>query len=241
MKHKIIMNTLAAILTLALLVTISYAWWTGSEASSKVEITTANIASEVTLYKGIDENRDGNVELNSENKEIFEKVIKKQNETGKEALNFYLEMLDMSPKEIFTWKVVIENKGDVDGYVAATLSTLFNNQNKEYQSYEKYIKFLTISIKGESKAYFANALYSNKNGNIGLLFGGRRDDLVRINESKEYIFQIELEDFEVLLKNTSNITEADREAYNSLNGIKKPPLYSMIDISLISGIEDKNI
>ena len=234
------MNTVATIMTLVLLVTISYAWWTGSEASNKVEITTANIASEVTLYKGIDGNRDGNVELNSDNTEHFEKVAKKQNETGDEALNFQLEMLDMSPKDVFTWKVVVENKGDADGYVAATLSSLFNNNNLEYQDYEKYIKFLTISIKGEAKTYFADALYANKNGNIGLLFGGNGDDLIKINQSKEYIFQIELEDFEVLLNNTNNVTEADRATYNSLNGISKPPLYSMIDISLISGIEQTN-
>ena len=41
------------------MITVTYSWWTMSASKGSVTIQTANIATKITLYQGIDYNHDG--------------------------------------------------------------------------------------------------------------------------------------------------------------------------------------
>lgn len=249
MKRKLIMHILTSVLSLALLVTISYAWWTGAEATNKVEITTANIASEVKVFEGNDFNRDGNLDQVSDGAGGFIDSFKKdplQSEntsTGGKAANIALNLLDIAPTEVFTWKVTIKNMGDAAGYVRAEISKDYLKEN------DKYLKYFSMRAvwtengvqRLSKKIYFADLLKSSTPQNT-LLFGGREEDKVDVKNENVYYFKLELEAYDALIdggldangNKIVHITDSkeERSAYQALQGQKVK--YCILDIALTS-------
>ena len=207
MRKRMIYNLTSLIVTLMLLITVSFAWWTGGIASNKVVIITANIASKLTTYEGLDFNYDGNL---NKDKPFSDKSLETiKSETGDKTPNIKLEFKDIVPTKVYTWKVNVLNQGDAHGYVTASLSDDYELQNN------KYIKYFSFRQQGGAKAYFADAIKKKEAGEEFYLFSA--NEKIDVSCDMDYIFQIQMENFEDL-KALGHVTDNDYPDYQLLQG-----------------------
>ena len=228
---KIIFNLFTILLTVSLLFTVTYGWWISGSLGEGIVIKSAKINSIILLEKGVDFNLDGNLDLDLEGNERFEEITRTRKSTEQVLV---LTFEDLIPTQVYTWRVTVTNKGDVRGYVYASLfeEIDFNDGISEQ---ENLIRFLSISrrIVNEDGSYTSNKVYLKQMHSEAVLFGGTDEDVVNVDESVQYVFQIELEPFEVLLNN--NVCELeDYEAYQKLQGKVSNESFKFLDISLSS-------
>lgn len=231
MMKKLINNIFAILLILSCLITLTYGWWISGSLGDGVVIKSAKISSIITVEKGNDFNYDGNLDKDSNGEAVYEEV-EKTNKNTEQVL--VLDFGSLIPTEIHTWRITVQNKGDVAGYVYATLFEdidFTDGISKE----EEFLKFMSISTKVDNGDGTFNV---NKKFFYGLtsdtvLFGGTDKELVNIDESIQIEFQITFENFDILLEN-GICGEADRQAYQELQGKTLSESFKFLDVSLSS-------
>ena len=243
MKKRMIINLVAMTILVIFMGTVTFGWWIDGAVGNSVIIKSANVVSNISLFKGYDFNYDGNLDKTTDEQgnviDSYELVYKSEHEEEQVLIFAFSDIIlgaenkyipdysnscDLIPTEIHTWKLLVENKGDTAGYLIAKLSENFNSDK------DIFIKFLSITVNGE-KIYLYNYLTK---GN--LIFGGNDEDLISISQSKEYIIQIQLETFENLKTNVFNsLSEQEVDdleiEYQSLQGMSTDP-FKFIDVML---------
>lgn len=203
MKKTIINNIFTILLITALLVTTVYAWWIKSDSVSNVQIVTAKMESEIALYKGIDFNYDGLLDLDSDNNEKYTKKLTGESFDFRNVdVNGNVTSHNVMPTEIHTWKIVVTNKGNAIGLVSMKLLV----QTDELKNVFKYF---ALTVNGEK--YYLNDVF---NKNVVNIYEGQ--DEIRPNESKEFIVQFELLTYEELEE--QGYTNISFEEYQSIQG-----------------------
>ncbi|MEG1923600.1 MAG: hypothetical protein RR054_04055 [Clostridia bacterium] len=112
-----------AILTLLLAtifssVTVVYAWIVIIDNTDSMSFTAAAVASRIIITKGLDNNQDGILEFDGTNDRFDEKtkldsLYLTPNKDNIKVFTDALMIKNAMPTEIHTWKVEVENNGDV--------------------------------------------------------------------------------------------------------------------------------
>ena len=228
---KIIINILNVLLIVTCLVATTYGWWINGSFGDDVIIKSAKIDSIITLEKGADFNKDGILDVDTNGDCIFEEVS--TTDKGKEQV-IVLEFDDIIPTEVYTWRITVLNKGDVAGYVYASLYDdidFTDGISKE----EEFLRFMSIStvVEDEDGNKIINKKYFNGSTSDTVLFGGTENELVELNGSIQIEFRITFELFDDLL-DKGICDESDREDYLSLQGKVFNTSFKFLDISLSS-------
>ena len=227
MKHRII-NIVLLGLTLCALVSVSFGWWIEATVTDSFLIQSANISSTVTVYKGVDFNYDGNLDK-TDGEDTYTEVLKTEKGSKQIVILDFRKsptetLGSLLPNEIHTWKITVDNKGDANGYVYATIHGMTAEQ-------KLMVKYMSLTYAG-IKTY----LYDAVNDPTKIVFGGDyQRDVVKVQSSKDFVIKIQLESFDDLVKNrviTGDIEEARKE-YQSLQGMLfYSDSFEFLDVSL---------
>lgn len=219
MRRKIIIITSITVflLVVGLTITSVFAWYTNATRSASFSIKSANVSSSITLFTGNDNNHDGILEL-VDSQASYTQQGEATDPSKQETIS--LACSDIIPTEVYTWKITVENRGDVDAYVSFVLD--------ETSVSQAIMSCLSITIYDESTP-------SNTKNYIGkmsvgsVLFGGTATDKVdKPGGAKSvisYIVKIEFEIEEAL--KSQNITINDYQAVQG-NEISNLNLFSLI-------------
>lgn len=256
MKRRLIVNIATLLLAITCMITVTYSWWTMSASKGSVTIQTANIATKITLYQGIDYNYDGIMDRG-----IDESLPKaNQNETNgryvevsnaqtvneeTNVTNLCLNFPEVIPTAIYTWKLVVENRGDAPGYLRAQISKNLVDEGDNSSSVFDYFKFFTVNgAQTDRLTGLYNAEYVYTSRFIGIdyfklddaskssylswnivdemttkinVFGNTENDRIMVGETKVYVFRFQLRPFDTLLE-AGLVAESDRPEYQALQG-----------------------
>ena len=230
MMKRILINAGTLLLTVSCLISLTFAWWISGSLGDGVIIRSAKISSIITVEKGQDFNSDGNLDLDNLGEPIYN-VVNKTNK-GKEQV-LVLDFGSIIPSEVFTWRITVLNKGDVSGYVYATLFEeidFTDGLSKE----EELLKFMSIStVVTNGEEVYVNKKYFNGLTSETILFGGTDNELVNRDESIQIEFKITFETFKDLVE-AGVCDEQDYAEYQALQGKKMPESFKFLDISLSS-------
>ncbi|MDL2292276.1 hypothetical protein LJC17_01590 [Acholeplasma sp. OttesenSCG-928-E16] len=222
MTKKNIPTIISSCVLIALsLFSLVFAWFTFVTTinTNPVYFETARVESRITLYKGNDKNKDGYLDIVNGTR-VFTLVQQEQDEEGNNK-NLKLNFIDMMPTEIFTWKIEIENLGDVDGYTIGYLDSSLLS--------ELFVKTLSVTFDRSDNNGYSSKLYL---GNLippldpledNIIFGGTYEDIVYspLNQTpdhkikRDYFIRFEFETFDNLIENGVLITY---DEYQSLQG-----------------------
>lgn len=232
---KIIINVCSIALTITCLFGLTYAWWITGSLGDGMIIKSAKIDSIITLEKGLDNNYDGNLNLDSIGEKVFEEV-EKTNKNTEQVL--VLDFGNIIPSMVNTWRITVLNKGDVAGYVYATLyeEIDFSDGLSKEEEFIKYMSISTIITDGEGNSVVNKHYLYNTNAST-VLFGGTENEKVEINESIQIEFQITFEVFDDLV-NEGILEESDRVNYQALQGKVLSSSFKFLDVSLSSALPE---
>lgn len=136
-RAKLFMITLMMILTVLLTVYITYAWFTVSEKSRPIIITTGSLKQSSHFYVGVDENFDG--ELEGGYTELTQ---------GGYSIPAVI------PGQIYTFKIIVINDGTVPGKLSITMNNIVSNSPELLDYFELvYTDPATTSIITRSLVY----------------------------------------------------------------------------------------
>ena len=227
---RILINVGTLLLTVSCLISLTFAWWISASLGDGVVIRSAKISSIITIEKGQDFNNDGNLDLDNLGEPIYE-VVDKTNKGTEQVL--VLDFGTIIPSEVFTWKITVLNKGDVSGYVYATLfeEIDFTDGLSKEEELLKYMSISTVITDGDEVTI--NKKYFNGLNSETILFGGTDNELVERDQSIQIEFKITFETFEALL-DARICGEQDYAEYQTLQGKKMPESFKFLDISLSS-------
>lgn len=220
MKKRLVFHIITLILLMACCGTVTYAWWVGGISANKLIIQSANISSKITMYKGVDFNHDGALDIDDNGNYIYEEPETSEGEEHE----IILKMVDLIPTEIYTWKVNAENKGDANGYLVISVSL----DDITVKDYYKYLSIIVIYKDSDNNNIVSDKVYLG--ANPSMLY----EDVNYIpknNGSREYLFKLQLETFDNLVKaGIFEDTEENRTKYQSLQGTSVQML--LLDITL---------
>ena len=227
---RILINVGTLLLTVSCLISLTFAWWISGSLGEGVVIRSAKISSIITIEKGQDFNNDGNLDLDNLGEPIYE-VVDKTNKGTEQVL--VLDFGTIIPSEVFTWKITVLNKGDVSGYVYATLfeEIDFTDGLSKEEELLKYMSISTVITDGDEVTI--NKKYFNGLNSETILFGGTDNELVERDQSIQIEFKITFETFDALL-DAGICDEQDYAEYQALQGKKMPESFKFLDISLSS-------
>ena len=227
---RILINVGTLLLTVSCLISLTFAWWISGSLGDGVVIRSAKISSIITIEKGQDFNNDGNLDLDNLGEPIYE-VVDKTNKGTEQVL--VLDFGTIIPSEVFTWKITVLNKGDVSGYVYATLfeEIDFTDGLSKEEELLKYMSISTVITDGDKVTI--NKKYFNGLNSETILFGGTDNELVERDQSIQIEFKITFETFDALL-DAGICGEQDYVEYQALQGKKMPESFKFLDISLSS-------
>ena len=227
---RILINVGTLLLTVSCLISLTFAWWISGSLGDGVVIRSAKISSIITIEKGQDFNNDGNLDLDNLGEPIYE-VVDKTNKGTEQVL--VLDFGTIIPSEVFTWKITVLNKGDVSGYVYATLfeEIDFTDGLSKEEELLKYMSISTVITDGDEVTI--NKKYFNGLNSETILFGGTDNELVERDQSIQIEFKITFETFDALL-DAGICGEQDYAEYQTLQGKKMPESFKFLDISLSS-------
>lgn len=116
-RGKLFMMILMMILTASLTVYITYAWFTMSEKSRPIIITTGSLKQSSHFYVGVDENYDGTLEGGYT-----------------ELIHGNYSISAVIPGQIYTFKIIVINDGSVSGKLSIKMNNIItdNPQLLEY-------------------------------------------------------------------------------------------------------------
>lgn len=231
---KIILIT-AVICLLITATGISLAWFIEGYLSDKFSFAVAFVESKVSLYRAEDNNYDGIPETDTDGKPLYtflgdsERGSIKLDANGNPIIingvpeydgdvKVRFDISDMLPTQIYTWKIVIRNVGDVKAKINADINIpLIDN------SLKSGIDVLSMSVNNKVEIYTglsygyneATRIYSQKillidNDPIEYSYNPDEINPYSINE---YIFAIKFENYENLIKAGVNITQEVYQAY----------------------------
>lgn len=202
MKKKIIVTSINSILCLIVAITFTFAWFTNSVNDSQITITSARVASEIEYYIGDDFDLDGVFDY-----DVGFTYIGTIKESGEEKF-VNIEINNFLPTEVYTYRFIIKNKGDVAGYTTGILS-------EEALAYEmtKCLSITLVDIETTTtivKSYLGKLSKDNL-----VIFGGTVDDIVNTTDinGKSYTIMITFETEEALIKEGIEVAN-----YNELQG-----------------------
>ena len=234
---KIIMNIFVILLTISCLISLTYAWWITGTLGDDLVIKSAKVDSEVTIEKGSDFNLDGNLDLDNEGNPIY--TLVEETPKGTEQI-LILDFGVVSPGDVNTWKITVFNKGDVSGYVYATLFEEVNFTDGISKE-EELLRFMSIStIINSGNETIINKKYLNNLTSETILFGGTDNELVQKEQSIQIEFRITFECFDDLLAE-GICTEEDFDEYQALQGKTLSSSFKFLDVSLSSYKPDELI
>lgn len=263
MKKRLIISCVNLLLLLIVGGSCVYAWYTNGQNTAKVTITTANLATEVILYKGNDFNHDGNLDLTSVTTDSGTSIVESFTEVSTKTKDQkYLTLVfdDVIPTEIHTWKFEVRNLGEADGYFSIHLNEdIFDTvATGSTYTYHDLVKFMSVSyyrintsgtVKFSDKSY----LYNVKSDNT-FVCGNHEKDLVKLSTTESFVVRFELETFENfclnVLKidvNSSTLTTEQKTLINNLEteyqelqgkllvaGSSSSEIYNFIEVVLSS-------
>lgn len=233
-RKKLILIT--AVMCLMITATgISLAWFIEGYLSDKFSFAVAFVESKVSLYRAEDNNYDGIPEIGTDGKPLYtflgdsERGSIKLDANGNPIIingvpeyegdvKVRFDISDMLPTQIYTWKIVIRNVGDVKAKINADINIPLSDK-----TVKSGIDVLSMSINNKSVIYTGLSyvynssaqIYSQKillidNDSIEYSYNPDEINPYSINE---YIFAIKFENFESLIKEGVDITEDDYQAY----------------------------
>lgn len=107
-RIKLFILFLMMILTTVLTVYITYAWFTVSEKSKPIIITTGSLRQTSSFWHGIDPDFDGIF-----GEDAYDKITKG---------GYLIE--NLTPGQIYSFKILVRNEGTVDGTVIITMNNI---------------------------------------------------------------------------------------------------------------------
>lgn len=232
-RKSIIIISIAIVLILAIAVgTVSYAWFVQGLLSDKFKFTVAYVETKVTLYRGQDNNRDGVLERDGAGESIFEELgdslsgeIMRDADgnplldaDGKyiydQSARVSLDVMDIMPSQVSTYKIQIQNTGDVRGTVKAEITI-------HLDEFGKGIDVLSAKMNNKDKQYFGNCYETDIIGvkkqvvkiidNLELDFS--KGDKVNPESIGIYEIRIEFETLKDLIAAGIMITEQEYNDY----------------------------
>lgn len=239
LKRYIVICIVAAILAV-LCAGVTLAWFIDGVLSDKLEFHVAYVDSQITLYRGEDFNHDGQVDIDSEGEAVFTELGDSNNGSikldasgnpiysgGKPvydkdvAIRFAVK--NIMPTQVFTWKMRVQNLGDVKAVLYAdfvvNVDTIANNYG---------LDVLSVAIESGknsviNKDYFAlNYTDASKSKQlVNVIKGDVLDFTKRIPGSiyvnpdsiREYIIKIEFESLQTLKARGISLTQEEYQAY----------------------------
>lgn len=250
MRKKILISCLNLLLLLVVGSTVVFAWYTNGINTTKIVITSANLATQITLHKGYDFNYDGNLDLDSSGNEMYEEVYK-IDKGGEKILIFSFGDIKLSldpnpnaeppkehyypsdgmcyiiPTEIHTWKIDVKNLGDADGYFHLNLHQDISDEQMDYISCLSARYFRVGSDEPISNKVYLGELEPGKT-----IVGGMKDDLVKIgNNPESFVIKFEFE----LYENLPEVVRGKftKEEYQALQG-KQTTVFNFVNVVLAS-------
>ncbi|MFA6626949.1 MAG: hypothetical protein WCQ80_04055 [Bacilli bacterium] len=112
-RFKVFILFLMMILTVLLTVYITYAWFTVTEKSQPIIISTGSLKQSSRFYVGIDSNYDGVLDDGS----------------YQELVHGGFEVSALIPGQIYTFKIVVINEGTVDGNLSVTMNNIITTND----------------------------------------------------------------------------------------------------------------
>ncbi|HPG91832.1 MAG TPA: hypothetical protein PK675_00300 [Clostridia bacterium] len=184
MKFKILAAICLLTALMCLLVGTVYAWITVGETTVSMVFNIAKINSTITLYKGVDSNQNGVLDYGWDDGEdtetvpihpLYQMVGDPQAalQEGSATINVSMELDDMLPSQIYTFKLHILNEGEADNFVRITFvgyNTQYYTETLTGADFDEFIDCLkilslTVGIVNEDntitysgKNFFANSL-----------------------------------------------------------------------------------
>lgn len=212
---KILITIICIIMLLCSIGSIVYAWYTNATSTASFSVKSANVSSSLILYKGIDNNHDGYLELIDG---VMQYETNEEWETNPSNSNDTILPLDIQtifPTQIYTFKINITNRGDVDAYVSFRINDAFLNT--------EISKAISICIFSENNPNSNYVLCGDLKEN-DKIFGGTADEKVKrpslegdiVYYPENYIVKIKFEEYESLSTNIKNSFSI--EHYNELQG-----------------------
>ena len=119
LKRKLVYSLFMVIITLSILVFVVFAWFLVAEKTDPIIVSTGSLRTACALYYGVDSDFDGELDDGS----YFEIT-----EAG-------IEFTDVIPGQIYTYKMVIENLGSVDGFLTITINDIIATHADMYHGF----------------------------------------------------------------------------------------------------------
>jgi len=118
-KRKLIYSIFMVIITLTLTVVIVFAWFIVTEKTDPIIVSTGSLRTSCSLYHGIDSDYDGELDDGS-----FIEIT----ESG-------IKFTDVVPGQIYTYKMVVKNRGSVDGFLTVSINDIIATAADMYQGF----------------------------------------------------------------------------------------------------------
>lgn len=231
-------KTIIILIVMCLLVTaagVSFAWFIEGYLSDKFSFAVAFVESKVSLYRAEDNNYDGIPEIGTDGKPLYTFLGDSDNGSVKlddngnpiignngpvydGSVKVRFDIRNMLPTQIYVWKIVIRNVGDVKAKINADITVPLVDSTKK-----SGIDVLALSVNGGNKIYSGNTYSLNESTgkysqNIMLIVGdpieySYKQDEVNPYSIKEYILAIEFESLENLNLAGVGISADDYCAY----------------------------
>jgi len=203
-----------ALFTIAMTVISSFtvAWLVNAKMTDPLNFSVAHIDSIIYIYKGVDFDFDGNLDL-SDNMNMFggyEKFEFLPRKVIDDVEQDYLDITNAFPTKIYTFAVDVYNNGNREGEVVISFKDYFSEEN------QTALKLLSFSVKeygdenfGE-KVYFSDITEDNVLPILGTEGVVSEDGIfVQVNTSRCFLLRIEVETFENLVSAGVDITESE--------------------------------
>ncbi len=252
-KKKYHSSVLMIVTALALLLALAttFAWFSSRFVTKDFTFTTAKLGSSVTIFLGNDFDHDGYLDLGEVDGKIEEKYTIIESEMSEDGNTItIIEISDILPSEIYTFKFNVFNSGDVAGDVLA----IFSNTDESNMLFLKTLAVTPVIIHDDNtmtvgeKIYFADTATDSelsvdvvrtpsKEDRYAALSGVSKYSKVDSLHSQTFVFRLEMVPYDELVKNVNGFADImDKTQYNALQNANDTP-YSLV-FSVILEAED---
>ncbi|MDD3831214.1 MAG: hypothetical protein PHW00_00930 [Clostridia bacterium] len=192
-KSKLIISIVALIVAVALMCTVTFAWFTIVASTGEVSFVVARINSKISLYKALDNNYDGipnfGIDANEPigTPEHFQYTIIDSSQAVAESaanINMNMELTNLQPTQIHIFKIYIINNSEASNTIRMVFSGYDvhnypnNSTSNTYTSsdFDNFIDCLSLisvrvgqdnngNIVYGDKIYLGNTIFTDDSGN----------------------------------------------------------------------------
>lgn len=233
-KNKTLILIIFIALMLITTASVSLAWFIDGVLSDKFKFTVAYIDSQVTVYRGEDDNHDGTLNVDSSGNPIFTELGDSNNGSIKldsngnpiyiggkpvydSGINIAFKAADIMPTCVYVWKVIVQNLGDVKARLFAEILVELDESTGKFG-----LDVMSVQINDTGKQFFAennviDATMQKKSQIISLIKGDELAYSEGVNTNpdsiKEYMICLEFETLEALNARGITITQRQYQAY----------------------------